>query len=50
MANIVHVFTAVQYLAGTFGAAVHNPVLLIVKETSVLPAHIFLFCVLYPPK
>lgn len=39
-----------HYLAGTFGAAVHNPVFLIVKQPAILPAHVFLFSVLHPPK
>lgn len=39
-----------HYLAGTFGAAVHNPVFLIVKQAAILPAHVFLFRVLHPPK
>lgn len=43
-------FLAVHYLAGTFGAAVHNPVFLIVEQAAILPAHIFLFRVLHPPK
>lgn len=38
------------YLAGTLGAAVYNPVFLIVEEAAILPAHVFLFRVLHPPK
>lgn len=39
-----------HYLASTFGAAVYNPVFLIVKQAAILPAHVFLFRVLHPPK
>lgn len=39
-----------HYLAGTFGAAVHNPVFLIVKQPAILPAHVFLCRVLHLPK
>ena len=39
-----------HYLASTFGAAVHNPVFLIVKQAAILPAHVFLFGILHPPK
>lgn len=38
------------YLAGAFGATVYNPFFLIVKNSAVLPAHVFLFSVLHPPK
>lgn len=38
------------YLAGTFGAAVYNPVFLIVKQSAILPAHVFLLCIFHPPK
>lgn len=39
-----------SYLTGTLGAAVHNPVLLILKETAVLPAHALVFDVLHVPQ
>lgn len=39
-----------HYLAGTLGAAVHNPVLFIFKQAAVLPAHVFLFWVLHLAK
>lgn len=38
------------YLAGALGAAVHNPVLLIVKQAAILPAHVLFFRVLDLPK
>lgn len=40
----------VHYLAGAFGAAVHDPVFLIVEQAAILPAHVFLFRVLHPSK
>ena len=36
------------YLAGTLGAAVHDPILLVLEQTAVLPAHVLLLCVLHP--
>lgn len=47
---LVYMFVAVHYLAGAFGAAVHNPVFFIIKQAAILPAHIFLFRVLHPAK
>ena len=37
-----------SYLAGALGAAVHHPVLLVLKQTAVLPAHALLLRVLHP--
>ena len=42
--------TRAVYLAGTLGAAVHNPVFLVLEQTAVLPAHVLLLRVLHPPQ
>lgn len=39
-----------HYLASTFGAAVYNPVFLIIKQPAVLPTHVFLLWVPHFPQ
>ena len=36
------------YLAGALGAAVHDPILLVLEQTAVLPAQVLLLGVLHP--
>jgi len=38
------------YLTGTLGAAVHDPVFLVLEQTAVLPAHVLLLSVPHPPQ